>query len=94
MDIASDPDLLLGDISERIHETMVHHEGILSLSRVFMHVGEGMVPDISIWDFPIRFNKVLGSCHISTQRDAKHVEPVIDNGLVAGLIKEELKILW
>ncbi len=59
-----------------------------------MHLGEGMVPDIGIWDFPIRFNKILGSCHISTQRDAKNVEPVIDNGLVAGLIKEELKVLW
>jgi hypothetical protein len=94
MDIASDPNLLLGSISERIHETMVHHEGILSLSRVFMHVGEGMVPDISIRNFTIRFNEVLGRCHISTSRDAKNVEPVKDNGLVTGLIKNELKVLW
>jgi hypothetical protein len=94
MDIASDPNLLLGCISERIHETMVHHEGILSLSRVFMYVGEGMVPDISIRSLTIRFNEVLGRCHISTKRDAKNVEPVIDNGLVACLIKKELKVLW
>jgi hypothetical protein len=74
---------------------MVHHEGILSLSRVFMHVGEGMVPDISIRNFTTRFNEVLGRSHtISTKRDAKNVEPVIDNGLVAGLIKKELKVLW
>jgi hypothetical protein len=72
---------------------MVHHEGILRLSRVFMRVGEGMFPNISIRDFTIRFNEVLGSCHISTKRDAKNVESVIDNGLVAGLIKKELKVL-
>jgi hypothetical protein len=73
---------------------MVHHERILSLSRVFMHVDEGMVPDISIRNFTIRFNEVLGSCLISTKRNAKNVEPVIDNGLVAGLIKKELEVLW
>jgi hypothetical protein len=94
MDIASGPDLLLGCIGERIHETMVHHEGILSLSKVFMHISEGMVPDISVRNFSIRFNEVLGSSHISTKRDAKNVEPaVIDNELVAGLIKKDLKVL-
>ena len=53
-----------------------------------------MVPDIIIRDFTIRFNEVLGYCHISTKRDAENVEPVMDNGLATGLIKKELKILW
>ena len=53
-----------------------------------------MVPDINIRNFTIRFYEVLGSCQISTKRNAKNVEPVIDNGLVAGLIKKELKVLW
>ncbi len=57
---------------------------------IFMHVGEGMVPDICIRKIlTIRFKKVLGRCHISTQRDSENVEPVINNGLVAGLLDQE-----
>ena len=86
--------MLLSCISEQVHETMVHHERILSLSGIFMHVGEGMVADIFIRNFSIRFNEVLGCSHISSNRDAEDVGPVIDNGLVMGLIKKELKVLW
>jgi hypothetical protein len=39
---------------------MIHHEGILSLAGVLMHVGEGMVADFLIRNLTIRFNEVLG----------------------------------
>jgi hypothetical protein len=39
---------------------MIHHEGILSLAGVLVHVGEGMVADILIRNLTIGFNKVLG----------------------------------
>ena len=53
-----------------------------------------MIADILIKDFSVGFNEVLGCSHISSNRDAKNVEPVIDNGLVPGLVKKELKVLW
>jgi hypothetical protein len=39
---------------------MIHHEGILSLPGVLMHVAEGMVADILIRNLTIRLNEVLG----------------------------------
>ena len=40
---------------------MVEHEGILSLPGVLMHVlVESMSFDITIGNFPIRFNEILG----------------------------------
>ena len=73
---------------------MVEHEGILSLPGVLIHVDKSMSLDILIGNFTIGFNEILGCCHISTNRDTKNVEPVKHNGLVPGLIQEELKFIW
>jgi hypothetical protein len=64
------------------------------LSRFPIHAGKSMVAVIIVRNFSKRFDEFLGWGHISTKRDAENVEPIIDNGLVAGLIKKELEVLW